>query len=82
MLSLWEKIYKTTQTFIIIKEYDFFCILDDNATVNSEKMKGVVSKQNGKTVRFQTEAEKTSYNDYEPVNEGKDKENIMGNSNR
>ena len=48
--------------------------------MNSEKVKGVVSKQNGKTVRFQTEAEKTSYNDDEPINEGKDKENIMGNS--
>ena len=45
-------------------------------------MKEVNPKQNGKTVRFQTETEKTLHHDDDTRNEGKDKENIMGNSNR
>ena len=57
-------------------------ILDDNITVESEKMNEVSPKQNGKTVRFQTETEKTSHNDNDSRDDGKDKENIQGNIHR
>ena len=58
------------------------CILDDNIAVDSEKIHEVAPKQNGKTVRFQTETEKTSHNDHDSRDDGKDKENIQGDIHR
>ena len=46
---------------------------DDNITLNLENNKGVAAKNNGKTVRFQTETEEPSKIDSDPKDEGKDK---------
>ena len=46
---------------------------DDNIPSNLENNKGVATKHNGKTVRFQTETEAPSNNDSDPKEEGKDK---------
>ena len=46
---------------------------DDNIPSNLENNKGVATKHNGKTVRFQTEAGDPSNNDNDPIDEGKDK---------
>ena len=50
--------------------------------MDSEKINEVAPKQNGKTVRFQTETEKTSHNDHDSRDDGKDKENIQGDIHR
>ena len=67
--------FSINRSALLSKYISTCCILfsDDNIPSNLENNKGVVTKQNGKTVRFQTETEEPSNNDSDPKYERKDK---------